>query len=723
MSRTPAGKERAMKMRPTTQRHTLFNWLSLGIVLPFLLVCLLISHIAFSRQEASETEFLARQADMVAESLRERYQFYLQNSIVLAEEPMLQPTSLLPNNYQSLQGIRHLKNANRFNGRTEDVFIYFGRGKIYSAKGLTNVTSFFTDATLLYCTPAALEAAKSALGSGQAVACPLPARDGGCSVMLHFPFPESRASGASSNFVFPVSALARLLWNGPLRCSTYVRLYNEAGEEMRFRGAAGGTLQWTPIYPNAAEREKYVVLQRETGVLNLKMEMLFHTDDVYAPLRADVTGHYLITAAAFILSLILIQLLTRMRWRRARQIAAGAPLQSGRYVRDEIDYLSLVMTRNANESASKIRSLRHLLRQQALIMMIHGLWNDETFPEAFGYEMSEEYYFLGGLTWQRSMGEWDEIARQFDLPLTCPIRLNERTGIVLFLAELPNSDESCVMRREKAARLIFQLQKRGIPVCLSLSRPYDRLSMAKYAFDEVTAGLSELEKTQNQLLCYEDIAPLRQDRVLFDKETLDAFQEALKAGSEPDAQEQLTRCLRFISQEGGSPAQQATLREYLLQAVQSSLSRQDDEEADPRALSLSPRDSDFEEKIRQLVSLCCHPSAVSENVLDGKVETALRYLEEHYTRYDLSLEEVAQHIGVSKGYLSRIFKQRLGIGYIDYLTKLRMEKASELLLNTDLNVADVFKSVGYIYKNSYSAKFKAYFGLNASEYRRLKRKN
>jgi len=108
--------------------------------------------------------------------------------------------------------------------------------------------------------------------------------------------------------------------------------------------------------------------------------------------------------------------------------------------------------------------------------------------------------------------------------------------------------------------------------------------------------------------------------------------------------------------------------------------------------------------------------------VDGGAETlltkAVAYIGENYMRYDLSLEEVANVVGISKTQMSKLFRNKVGIRYIDYLTKLRMEKAKQLLEETELSVKSILLDVGYIDKTNFSKKFKEYYGVNASSYRK-----
>jgi signal transduction histidine kinase/DNA-binding LacI/PurR family transcriptional regulator/AraC-like DNA-binding protein len=76
------------------------------------------------------------------------------------------------------------------------------------------------------------------------------------------------------------------------------------------------------------------------------------------------------------------------------------------------------------------------------------------------------------------------------------------------------------------------------------------------------------------------------------------------------------------------------------------------------------------------------------------VKNAAAYIQQNYTR-SFSLEEVSETIGVSKSYLSRIFKMDMGISPWEYLNRFRTQKAKELLLLTDESITMIAADVGY----------------------------
>jgi two-component system, response regulator YesN len=97
------------------------------------------------------------------------------------------------------------------------------------------------------------------------------------------------------------------------------------------------------------------------------------------------------------------------------------------------------------------------------------------------------------------------------------------------------------------------------------------------------------------------------------------------------------------------------------------------------------------------------------------VETAKRYIELNYTK-EISLEEIAGHVSVSSFYLSRIFSKREGMTYKDYLIKLRMERAKQLLKEGRKSIKEISMDVGYVDQNYFSRAFKKYYNKSPKEF-------
>ncbi len=98
------------------------------------------------------------------------------------------------------------------------------------------------------------------------------------------------------------------------------------------------------------------------------------------------------------------------------------------------------------------------------------------------------------------------------------------------------------------------------------------------------------------------------------------------------------------------------------------------------------------------------------------VEKARIYIENNYDQ-DITLDEVASEIGLSPSYLSRKFKEKYQLGFLEYLTELRINQAADLLINKNIKINEIARRVGYRDGNYFSKVFKRETGLNPSEYR------
>ena len=98
------------------------------------------------------------------------------------------------------------------------------------------------------------------------------------------------------------------------------------------------------------------------------------------------------------------------------------------------------------------------------------------------------------------------------------------------------------------------------------------------------------------------------------------------------------------------------------------------------------------------------------------VKQACAYIQQNYTR-SFSLEELSETIGVSKSYLSRIFKMDTGIPLWDYLNRYRIQKAKELLLITDESITAIAADVGYEDTSYFSRVFHEIAGCSPRAYR------
>ncbi|MGB8455094.1 MAG: response regulator [Anaerocolumna sp.] len=82
-----------------------------------------------------------------------------------------------------------------------------------------------------------------------------------------------------------------------------------------------------------------------------------------------------------------------------------------------------------------------------------------------------------------------------------------------------------------------------------------------------------------------------------------------------------------------------------------------------------------------------------------------------------SLEGAAEIVGLSPNYLSKIYKEKSGCGFLEKLNKIRMEKATELLMDPNYKSYEIAFYVGYDNPKNFSRAFKTYFSVSPMDYR------
>jgi YesN/AraC family two-component response regulator len=98
------------------------------------------------------------------------------------------------------------------------------------------------------------------------------------------------------------------------------------------------------------------------------------------------------------------------------------------------------------------------------------------------------------------------------------------------------------------------------------------------------------------------------------------------------------------------------------------------------------------------------------------VKHALVYLHQNFAN-SLTRQEIADAVGVSNNYLSEIFRQELGLSPWDCLTRLRLQKAKELLRTTGDNITSVAAQTGFDDSAYFSRVFRKNIGMSPQEYR------
>ncbi|MBQ8300981.1 MAG: helix-turn-helix transcriptional regulator, partial [Clostridia bacterium] len=111
------------------------------------------------------------------------------------------------------------------------------------------------------------------------------------------------------------------------------------------------------------------------------------------------------------------------------------------------------------------------------------------------------------------------------------------------------------------------------------------------------------------------------------------------------------------------------------------------------------------------------PSIISG---DSIIEKAAHYIIKNYNK-NITLEIVSEFVHLSAGHFSKKFKAETGIGFKEYLVKIRIQKAAELLYETDDSVTEIAFKCGFNDSNYFGDAFTRIMRISPSRYRKMKR--
>jgi YesN/AraC family two-component response regulator len=131
----------------------------------------------------------------------------------------------------------------------------------------------------------------------------------------------------------------------------------------------------------------------------------------------------------------------------------------------------------------------------------------------------------------------------------------------------------------------------------------------------------------------------------------------------------------------------------------------------------------LEDKQEYILSIC---SKIIEIMHTPKEETnstasqIMDYIDKHFDQ-PISLNILADKLAMSPSYLSVLIKNYVGVGFVEYVSKLRIQKAMKLLENDKMTIQDIAEQCGYDTVHTFIRQFKKVYSIPPNEYRSRKR--
>ena len=100
------------------------------------------------------------------------------------------------------------------------------------------------------------------------------------------------------------------------------------------------------------------------------------------------------------------------------------------------------------------------------------------------------------------------------------------------------------------------------------------------------------------------------------------------------------------------------------------------------------------------------------------IRQAKQYIQQNYMK-SITLDDVSSVAGFNATYFSSLFKKETGSNFVEYLSEIRMNRAKDLLKETNMSIAAVCEAVGYNDLKHFTKSFKKATGIKPGEYRKL----
>ena len=235
----------------------------------------------------------------------------------------------------------------------------------------------------------------------------------------------------------------------------------------------------------------------------------------------------------------------------------------------------------------------------------------------------------------------------------------------------------------------------------------------------------EYSKFAGDVIYINDVEPVRESIMRLDEKAEAMLNYSLRFGDE----ESIISCVEDIAQKMRGAKSHSGIQAYVIGILNAVLRVVQKYELDEELIFGEYIDyngvlsgvSTPEELLNWLKSICFSISACLTKERAGTTKTlvreAKRYIEENYSNSDLSLEMICGHLHMSTAYFSTVFKREVGESYTSYLTGIRLEKAVELLKDTDYKTYMIAAKVGYDEPNYFSYVFKRRYGVSPNKFR------
>ncbi|GIP40199.1 hypothetical protein J31TS4_34790 [Paenibacillus sp. J31TS4] len=482
----------------------------------------------------------------------------------------------------------------------------------------------------------------------------------------------------------------------------------------------------------------YVVSALSPGASGWTYVTLLPEADFMAKVNQVRTQFFLSVLVVLAIGSVFIYILMRLNYRPVDQLLAYIGRHWGDAVRN-LHEASGRISRLAEDHRllrSKLDSSREAARQHLLLNLLRGRVSDRERFLAEGAEVglvfTKPLFFVAIVDCGSESGSPDEAD-----PERCRIESRFRHYLESYRVDTTDAGKLtflCAVSPEELPirdRLLQQLHREladglGMKVTLGVGDLCGDIGQVGKSYIEAATALDyKLIRGNNSLISYGDIQAEHSSASWYPKEELELLVLQMQRGDLVKVESVLEQ-LQSQLQERPLPLHIARCICYdILGCLLKTHDRLRPLPAGglsyPDVFALAKFDTmhDLVSLVRRICLLIKESAEAGQGRERGEADAWIAYIQSCYQDHGFSVQRMAEHFAVSRSHLIASFKKQTGQTVMDYMDHYRLERAKELLAESDLQLKEVVQRIGYYDVSSFIRKFKQRLQMTPGEFRRL----
>ncbi len=305
--------------------------------------------------------------------------------------------------------------------------------------------------------------------------------------------------------------------------------------------------------------------------------------------------------------------------------------------------------------------------------------------------------------------------------------LNEKDiALILFSNDSDREGFFKVVNSGLSRVLSIAKKKLNMIVCGGIGRQYDQISGICKSYNDALDALISIENNHGteQLRNYEDISPFE---LFLDKNLLTEPETLLLHGVKYQSYEQ---CIEYVDQlfsilQNYWIHHCSYVKSYFLKVavliwrdLQNMNNGESDIGIDFSVVLNCEKINDCFQWFRNFLNVVVDSyKKVNEEKGNSLLNKARHIILDNFSNCDFNIDDVASQLFISSSYLRQIFKKQSNESFVEYLTRIRMENALELLQRSNLRIQEIAEQSGFANQRYFSVCFKKHYGKTPSECR------